>query len=92
MDVFLDSLNEFLILFGGVGVIHSEVAETVIFFSCAEVDFQCLCVSDMKVAVRFRRESCVDLLAVYAAAFLELLVNNLLNKILTVSHINILPD
>ena len=91
VNVFLDCLNEFLILFGGVCVVHSEVAETVVFLCGAEVDLQCLCVAYVKVAVRFRRESCVDLLAVYTTAFFEFLIYNLLNKILTVSHFVYLP-
>ena len=86
MDIFLDGLNVFLILFGGVRVVHSEVAKSVISFSGTEVDLQSLSVTDVKVAVRFGRESGMDLLTVDSAAFLKFFVNDLLNKILAVSH------
>ena len=86
MDVFLDGFNEFLILFGGVRIVHSEVAQAVIFLGCTEVDLQCLGVSYMKVAVRFGRESRMDLLAVNSSAFLELFINDLLYKILAFCH------
>ena len=86
VDVFLDSLNEFLILFGGVCIIHSEVAETAVFLGCAEVDLQSFSVADVKIAVRFGRKSGVDLFTVDSSAFFEFFVDYLLNKILAFCH------
>ena len=55
-DILLDGLHILHILLGGVGVVHAEVAQAVIFFGGAEVDDQGLAVTDVQVAVGLRRE------------------------------------
>ena len=58
VDVSLDGLDEFDVLFCRVGVIVSEIAAAAVLERGAEIEAKRLGVTDVQVAVRLRRESC----------------------------------
>ena len=57
VDIFLDSINVLDIFLCGVGVVHTQIADTAELLSCAEVDPQRLAVADVQVAVGLRGET-----------------------------------
>ena len=60
VDVLLDGLHKLLVLFGGVGVVHAQIAQSAVFFRRPEINGQRLAVADMEIAVRFRGKTGVD--------------------------------
>ena len=86
MDVLLDGLHELHILFGGVGVVHAEIAQSVVLLGGAEVDDQRLAVADMQIAVGFRRKPGVDSLPRKLPAGGDVLVNECVDKVFAFSH------
>ena len=86
VDVLLDGLNELHVLFGGVGVVHAEVAQAVILLRGAEVDDQCLAVADMQIAVGLRRKPGVDGLPSKLPAGGDVLVDERMDKVFAFSH------
>jgi hypothetical protein len=67
-----DVINKFLVLFDGVGIIVSKIGKTTIFLSKSEVKSHSLGVTNMKITIWFRWESCHDL----AASCLTVLFEN----------------
>ena len=66
LDVVLDVLDVFGVLLDGVGVVEAQVADAAIALSDAEVHGNGFGMTDMKVAVGLRRESCLQSSAVLA--------------------------
>ena len=56
-QVFLDGADELFLFFGGIRVVEPQMAGAAIFFSDAKVDEGRLGMTDVQVAVRFRREA-----------------------------------
>ena len=81
VDVLLDGLHELHVLFGGVGIVHPEVAHSAVFLSGAKIDDQGLAVTDMQISVGFRGEPGMHRLTGVAAAFGDVLVNKCVNEI-----------
>ena len=75
MDILLDGVHVLGVLLGGVGVIHAEVAETAELLGGAEVDAQGLAVSDVQIAVGFRRKPGVDGLSLELTTLCDVLVD-----------------
>ena len=86
VDILLDGLHELHILFGGVGVVHAEVAQSVVLLGGAEVDDQRLAVADMQIAVGFRRKPGMDGLTRKLPAGGDVLVDECVDKVFAFSH------
>ena len=78
-DVLLDRIYIFHVLFDGVGIIETEVADAVVTLCNTKVHTDGLDVSDMEVSVGFGRET--RLYASVVLALCEVFLYNLLNKI-----------
>ena len=81
VDVFLDGIDIFGVLFGGVGIVHAQVADAAVFQRRTEVDAQRLGMSYMQIAVRLRRETRVHGLTVAAASLGQFFVNDRVDKV-----------
>ena len=81
VDVLLDGLHELLVLFGRVGVIHPQVAQSAELLSGAEVDGQGLAVADMQIAVGLRRKPGMDGHAFKLSALGNILLNKRVDEI-----------
>ena len=81
VDVLLDGLHEFLVLLGGVRVVHTQVAQAVIPLGGAEVDGQRLAVSNMQIAVGLRRETGVDGHSLELTTLCDVLVDEIDNEV-----------
>ena len=81
VDVLLDGLHELLVLFGGVGVIHPQVAQSAKLLSGTEVDGQGLAVADMQIAVGLRRKPGMDGHAFKLSALGNILLNKRVDEI-----------
>ena len=57
VDILLDRIYVFGVFLRRIGIIHSQIAETVELLRHSEVDADRLAVTDMKIAVRFGRKS-----------------------------------
>ena len=79
--ILFDSVNILNILFGGVGVVHTEVAKSVVLLSRTEVYKYRLCVADMQITVRLGRKTRVNLFAVIRAALGDILIYKSVYKI-----------
>ena len=86
VDILLDGLHKLHVLFGGVGVVHAEVAQAVVLFGGAEVDDQRLAVADMQIAVGFRRKPGVNGLPGKLPAGGDVLVDECVDKVFAFSH------
>ena len=86
MDILLDGLHELHILLGGVGVVHTQVAQTAVLFGGSEVYAQGLAVADVQIAVRFRRKPGVYRLARVLTAFRDILIDKGMDKIFAFRH------
>ena len=65
-DVLLDGMDELDILLAGIGIIEAQVAhgaEVGVFLGYAEIEANCFGMTDVQVAVRFRRKACDGRLA-----------------------------
>ena len=82
LDVLLDGVHVLHIFLGGVGVIHAQVAQAVILLGGAEVYKDGLGVTDVEIAVGFRRESSMHLQTGVGAVFRDVLVDEVMNKVL----------
>ena len=80
-DIFLDRVDILGILFCGVRVIHTQIAQTVKLFRHSKVYTNRLCMADVQVTVRLRRETCVYTLAGKPPVFRDVLLNKRLNEI-----------
>ena len=81
VDVLLDGAHKLLILLGGVGVVHTEVAQTAKLLSGTEVDAQGLAVADVQVTVGLRGKTGVDGHALVLAAGSQVLGDEIVNKV-----------
>ena len=78
-DIALDGLYILGVLFGRVGVVETEVTNTVVFLGDTEVHTDGFDVADMQVTVRLRRETGLDTSAVHSLR--EVFLSDLLNEI-----------
>ena len=81
VDVLLDGVHELGVLFGGIGVVHAQVADAAELLRGAEIDAQGLAVADMQISVGLRREAGVDLHAFVLSARADILCDELMNEI-----------
>ena len=91
MDVLLDGLYELYVFFGGVRVVHPQIAQPCKLLGCAEVDDQGLAVADVQIAVGLRREPGVDGLPGELAAGGDILFDKGMDEIFAfgdLSHID----
>ena len=79
-DILLDGLHKLGVFLGRVGIVKAQVAQAAVFFGGQEVHDQRLAVTNVHIAVGFRRETGVDLLVTPA---LQILVNGFPDKICT---------
>ena len=86
VDILLNGLNELVILFGGIRVVHAQVADAAEFFGCAEINAQCFAVADVQIAVRLRRETGMDRLAGKTATLCEVLFDKGFDKVFCIFH------
>ena len=86
MDVLLDGVHELRVLLGGVGVVHAQIADAAEFFSGAKVDDQRLAVADVKITVGFGRETGVDLHPGEPPSFGDILLDELVDKVLALAR------
>ena len=81
MDVLLNGLHILHILLGGVGVVHTEIAQSAILLGGTEVDAQGLAVANMQVAIGLRRETGVDGHALELTTLCDVLVDELMDEV-----------
>ena len=81
MNILLNGVYEFLVLLGGVRVIHPQVAQAAELLRRAEVDGQRLAVPDVQVAVGLRREPGVDGHPLELAAGADVLLDESVDKV-----------
>ena len=86
VNVLLNGIHKLGILLGGVGIVHPEVAQTSELFGSAEVDGQGLAVTDVQVAVRLRRKTCMDGHALELSAGSNVLFNKCMDKVPALGH------
>jgi hypothetical protein len=79
MNVLLDGIDELGVLLGGVGVVHTEVAKTVVLLRGGEVNDHRLAMADVEIAVGLGRETGVDL---HAGIGKEVLIDEIVYKII----------
>ena len=91
VDVVLNGVDIFGVLFGGVRIIHAQIADTAEVLGCRKIDCQRLAVADVKIAVRLGRETGMDLHAVAAVAFLQIFFYEFFNKVSGLIHSNLSP-
>ena len=65
-DIALDGLYVFGVFFGRVGVVETQVTNTVVFLGNTEVQADRLDVTDMQVTVRLRRETRLNTTVVHS--------------------------
>ena len=82
MDILLNGIHKLCVLFGGVGVVHAQVADAAELFCGPEVYNQSLAVADMQIAVGFRRKTGVHLHPSEPAARGNILLNKLVDEVL----------
>ena len=82
LDVLLDGVHVLHIFLGGVGVIHAQVAQAVILLGGAEVHKDGLGVTDVEIAVGFRREPGMHFQTGVDTVFGDVLVDEVVNKVL----------
>ena len=92
-DIRLYGIDVFHVFLCRVGVIKPQVTDAAIFLCQTEVQTDALDVTDMQIAVGFRREASDDLVVWYSA-FPKVVLNYLLDKverfcILFVFHIHL---
>ena len=85
MDILLDGVHELGVLLGGVSVVHAQVADPAELLGRTEVDDEGLAVADMQVAVGLGREAGVDLHPGAAAPLGNILLDELVDKVLALS-------
>src|SRR5690606_25856586 len=77
-DIVDDRIDVLLLFLRRVGVVKPEVEFAAVLLREAEVQADAFRVADVKVAIRFRREACVDAAAVFARGAVG--VDDLLNE------------
>ena len=82
MDVLFDGVHKLGVLLGGVGVVHTQVADAAELLGGTEVDNQGLAVANMQVAVGLGRKAGVDLHPGAAASLGDVLRDKLVDKVL----------
>ena len=55
--IFHNGVNIFNIFLGGIGIIKTKITTSAVLFGSTEVNADCLCVTDMQIAVRFGRKT-----------------------------------
>ena len=79
LDILFDSFHIFYIFLSGIGIVKTEIADTSIFLCNTEVHTNSLGMTDMKIAIGFRRKACLNTSIILA--FQQVLFYNLFNKI-----------
>ncbi len=82
VDIFLNGIHVFGIFLCGVGIIHTEVADTAVFFGCAKVYAKSFAVTDVKVAVGFGRKTGMHLHTFTASTRCQILFDKCVYKVL----------
>ena len=85
VNVLLDGIHKLSILLGGVGIVHAQVADTAELFRRTKVDNQGLAVADVQIAVGLRGKTGVDLHPRTPATLRDILLDELVNKVLALS-------
>ena len=79
LDISLDSFHIFVVFLLRVGVVHAEIADSTELLRNSEVHGDGFGVSNVKVAIGFRRETRLKATAVFAGS--EIIFHDLLDKI-----------
>ncbi len=82
VDVLLDGVYEFLVLLGGVCVVHAKITDTAVLLRRTEVHKDGLGVTDVQIAVRLGRKTGMDLLAGVLPTLGDILINKIVDEIL----------
>ena len=82
VDVLLDGLHIFHVLLGGVGVVHAEIAQSVILLGGAEIHENGLGVADVEVAVGLGRKPGVDGHTLELTTLGDILVDEVMDEVL----------
>ncbi len=80
-NVFHDGIYILHIFLLGVGIVEAEVTDAAVILGNAEIDANSLGMTDVQVAVRFRRKT--GLYAPVVLSLLQIVFDNLFNKIET---------
>ena len=78
LNILFDCVNIFGVLFRWVCIVHTKITYAVVFFLNAEINANCLCVSNMEIAVWLGRKTGLD--TVINALF-QILIDEILNEI-----------
>ena len=79
-DIALDRFDIFRIFLGRIGIIKTEIRQSAIFLGNAEIQANRLGVAEVEIAIRFRRETGMDPLAI--CILFVVFIDNIFNKIL----------
>ena len=81
MDIVLDGVHEFRVLFRRVRIVKAQVAKAPELFGGAKIDGQGLAVADVQIAVRLRGETGVDGHALVLSAGGDVLLNESMDEV-----------
>ena len=79
MDIRLDRINIFRILFRRIRIIETQIAQAMIVLSQTKIQANGLGMADMKITIRLRREPRMDTLCILPV--LQIFFNRILNKV-----------
>ena len=88
MNILLDGIHKFRVLFGGVGVVHTQIAQAAIFFGGAEINNQRLAVANVQIAVGLRRKPGVDGFACELPAGGDILIDKSMDKVFAFGNLS----
>ena len=81
VNIVLNGFHELHIFFGGVGIVHTQIAHAAVLLGGTEIDDQSLAVTDVQIAVGLRREPGVHGLTGELSAFGNILIDKGMNEI-----------
>ena len=94
VDIFLDGFDKLHVFLGGVGVVHTQIAQTVILLGSAKVDGQRLAVTNVQIAVGLGRKAGMHSLTCILTALSDVLIDEGVDEIFAFSdfsHVYIHP-
>ena len=88
VDILLNGIHVLGVLLGGVGIVHTQVAQSAVLLGSAEVDAQSLAVADMEIAVRLGRETGVNSHTLELTTLCDVLVDKIMNEVFALGNLH----
>ena len=80
-DILFDCIYILNVFFCWIGIIHTQVTQTVIFFSSCKVNVQCFGMANVQIAVGFGRKTSVYLFSFKSASRRHIFFYKIMNKV-----------